>query len=80
MSSHPAALIRSLPATAAAVLALYATALAAPLDVQLGFSSLPSAQGFTYATAGTHAGVPEANVFSVAGSVLTQNTMGQSSW
>jgi len=78
MSSHPAALVRSLPATAVAALALCAAALAAPLDVQLGFSSLPSAQGFAYVASGAHAGVPEASVFSVAGGVLTQNSMGQS--
>ncbi len=53
-------------------------ALAAPLDIQLGFASLPSAQGFTYTTSGAHAGVVEATVFSVSGGVLTQNTMGQS--
>jgi hypothetical protein len=53
-------------------------ALGAAMNVQLTFASLPSAQGFTYVTSGAHAGVLESNIFSVAGGVLTQNSMGQS--
>lgn len=50
---------------------------AAPLDLTLGFSSLPSAQGFSYTAAGAHAGVAESSVFGVSGGVLSQNTIGQ---
>ena len=70
-------------ASHAALLALLlalpqATALAAPMDVTLGFASLPSAQGWTYVPSGAHAGVLESSVFSVGGGLLTQNTMGLS--
>ena len=61
-----------------ALAATSAATLSAPLDIQLGFSSLPSAQGFAYAASGSHANILESSVFSVAGGVLTQNTMGQS--
>jgi hypothetical protein len=54
-----------------------APAPAAPLDITLHFASLPSAQGFTYAAVGAHAGVAEAAVFGVDGTKLVQNTMGQ---
>jgi hypothetical protein len=50
---------------------------AASQDISLGFGSLPSAQGFTYSAVGSHAGTPEATVFSVGGGVLVQNTIGQ---
>ncbi len=52
-------------------------ALAGPLHVTLGFSSLPSAQGFTYTASGSHAGVLESSVFAAGGGVLSQNTIGQ---
>ena len=42
--------------------------------LQLGFDSLPSAQGWTYVNFGTPA--PEDRVFSVSGGVLHQNTIG----
>lgn len=51
---------------------------AAVIDVTLGFASLPSAQGWTYVPSGSHATAVEATVFSVAGGVLTQNSIGQS--
>jgi hypothetical protein len=66
------------PALLLALCGCPAAALAAPMDVQLGFSSLPSAQGWTYVATGSHAGVLESSVFSVGGGVLFQNTMGQS--
>ena len=62
----------------AALLAPAARALAAPLDLTLGFSSLPSSQGFSYVPSGAHAGVLESAVFSVDGVRLLQDTMGQS--
>jgi len=65
-------------AAACAIVALPSAAIAAPMDVQLGFSSLPSAQGWTYIATGSHAGVIESSVFSVGGGVLVQNTLGQS--
>lgn len=46
-------------------------------DILLDFNTLPSAQGFVYSPVGSHAGVAEAAVFSVAGGVLTQDTIGQ---
>jgi len=80
LARHLASPIASLHALALVTAALFssAPALAAPLDIQLGFASLPSAQGFTYSAVGAHAGVAEATVFSVSGGVLTQNTIGQS--
>lgn len=56
---------------------LAAAAHAAPLDISLTFGSLPSAQGFSYVASGSHAGVAEATVFSVDGTKLSQNTIGQ---
>jgi hypothetical protein len=44
----------------------------------LTFGTLPSAQGWTYAASGTHAGTPEASVFSVGGGALSMNTIGLS--
>ena len=78
MARHLASPVGSFLAFATAALLSSAPAFAAPLDLQLGFATLPSAQGFTYSAVGAHAGVPEANVFAVGGSVLTQNTIGQS--
>jgi hypothetical protein len=63
---------------ALASLAFASIAFAAAFDVNLGFASLPPVQGWTYTPSGAHAGVLEANVFSVAGGVLTMNSMGQS--
>ena len=60
----------------AAVL-LASAAAAASQDIMLNFSSLPSAQGFTYTPSGMHAGAVEGNVFSGAGGALPQNTIGQ---
>ena len=59
-------------------LAVPAITRAAAFDVNVTFGSLPSAQGWTYSTSGSHAGVLEPSVFAVAGGVLTMNTMGQS--
>jgi len=68
------------PATTitAAVIALAAVAspLRASQDIQLDFATLPSAQGFTYAPVGSHAGAVEGNIFSVAGGALIQNSLG----
>lgn len=61
----------------ALALAALTTATAAAQDILLDFASLPSAQGFTCTAVGSHAGVAESTVFSVAGGVLTQNTIGQ---
>lgn len=66
-----------LSALACAALLAPSLASAAPMHVVLGFSSLPSAQGFTYTAAGSHAGVLEPSVFSVGGGMLHQNTIGQ---
>lgn len=76
MTLHPA-FARALAASAAVLFAA-SSAGASTFDVNLGFASLPSAQGWTYTPSGSHAGVLESSVFSVAGGVLTQNTMGQS--
>lgn len=71
--------VRPLAALFGALALCVATAATAgPLHVTLGFSSLPSAQGFTYTASGSHAGVLESSVFAVGGGVLSQNTMGQS--
>lgn len=43
--------------------------------VTLAFDSLPSAQGFTYNNSGNP--VPETDIFSVNGSALVQNSLGQ---
>lgn len=67
----------ALAALATVCLASFA-AHAAPMDVTLGFASLPSAQGWTYTPSGAHAAVLEPSVFAVSGGVLTQNTVGQS--
>jgi hypothetical protein len=53
-------------------------ALAAPMDVLLSFSTLPSAQGWTYTASGSHAGAAEAAIFSVDGTRLIQDSMGES--
>ena len=67
------------PAILAIALAFPASgALAASMDVQLTFGTLPSAQGWTYAAIGSHTGTPESNVFSVGGGVLSVNSIGQS--
>src|SRR5262249_56251161 len=47
------------------------------VDVTLTFGTLPSAQGFTYAASGAHAGALETTIFSVDGVRLLQNSMGQ---
>lgn len=62
---------------AVACVTLATTSFAAPLNVLLGFSSLPSAQGFTYVPSGSHAGVLESSIFSVTGLTLSQNSIGQ---
>ena len=76
MSLRPVLVLR---ATVALLLTLVvADASAAALDIQLDFASLPSAQGFTYAAVGAHAGVLESSVFAVSGGTLYQDTMGLS--
>lgn len=61
------------------LVALFASpARSAPMDVLLSFSTLPSAQGWTYTPSGAHAGVLEAAIYSVNGTRLLQNSMGQS--
>jgi hypothetical protein len=60
-----------------ATLVATGSALAAPQDIPLYFTSLPSAQGFTYSPVGSHAGAVEANIFSVSSNRLIQNSMGQ---
>jgi hypothetical protein len=52
------------------------SALAATQNFTLSLASLPSAQGLAYSASGSHAGTPEASVFSAGGGVLTQNSMG----
>jgi hypothetical protein len=54
-----------------------APTLGADQDLQLTFGTLPSAQGFTYVPSGSHAGAVEATIFSVDGTTLTQNSIGQ---
>jgi hypothetical protein len=60
-----------------ASLAISAVSLAATQNFQLNFSSLPSAQGCNYNPVGSHAGTVESTVYSVAGGVLTQNSIGK---
>lgn len=55
------------------ILGLAPAAQAAPMDVLLGFGSLPSAQGWTYVSAGVVA--PETPTWSLSGGVLSYNTM-----
>lgn len=57
--------------------AAFTTAHAAAQDVSLSFSSLPSAQGWTYTPSGSHAGAVESSIFSVASNTLSMNSMGQ---
>jgi len=45
--------------------------------VDLSFDALPSAQGYTYETVGNGNGIAETDIFSVDGSVLTSDTIGQ---
>lgn len=78
MSKGRRMLFRVLAAVAVASSCLPALAGAAPMDVLLGLSSLPTAQGWTYVPSGSHAGVLESSIFSVGGGVLVQNSMGQS--
>lgn len=54
-----------------AVLSRFARA--AAVDIELGFNSLPSAQGWSYVTAGVAA--PETPTWTLAGGVLGYNTM-----
>jgi hypothetical protein len=70
--------LRTLVVLSLALFAVPAITRAASFDVNLGFGSLPSAQGWTYTPSGAHASVVETSVFSVSGGVLTMNTMGQS--
>lgn len=58
-------------------LAAVGASVAAPMNVVLHFSSLPTAQGFTYHANGAHAGVLESSVFTANGTALVQNTIGQ---
>jgi hypothetical protein len=50
---------------------------AAPQDVSLNFSSLPSAQGWVYSPTGSHTGAIESAVYSVSGGTFRQNSIGQ---
>jgi hypothetical protein len=63
---------------ALALLAVASVAAATPMDLILGFSSLPSAQGWTYTPSGAHAGATESSVFWDADGALVQNTLGLS--
>lgn len=60
--------------------ALNYTSTAAPVViatiVDLQFNSLPSSQGWTYDSSGTHATAPEASLFNVSGTALNQTTFG----
>lgn len=61
-----------------ALLLLLPPAKAFGVTVTLDFNSLPSAQGWTYGASGpSHGGQLEANVFSVDGTKLSMNTVGQ---
>ena len=63
---------------AAAILAVAAVPVrAANQDLSITFSSLPSAQGWTYTPSGSHASAVEALVFDADGAALHLNTMGQ---
>lgn len=64
--------IASLALTSALIAAFTAYSRAA--TVELDFATLPSAQGWTYQATGNNA--PEASVFSVNGTQLSQNTIG----
>ena len=77
MASRRVFLACSRAAFALTLLARITPAAAAPLDLHLTFSSLPSAQGFTYTPSGSHALAIESSIFDVSGGVLTQNSMGQ---
>lgn len=59
------------------VSAMTTRSLAASQYLALNFSSLPSAQGWTYVTSGAHAGAVESGIFSVGGGLLDQNSIGK---
>jgi hypothetical protein len=59
---------------ALSALAFVASAAVAQSTIQLDFNSLPSAQGWVYMNMGNSA--TEGQVFSLAGGVLTQNSLG----
>lgn len=67
------------PLAAVFVLAVVAAprASAAPMDLLLSFSTLPSAQGWVYTASGSHSGAAESAIFSVDGTRLLQDSMGQ---
>jgi hypothetical protein len=50
---------------------------ASATTITLDTSSLPSTQGWEYRASGSHAGTVETDMFSVSGSVLTMNNMGE---
>jgi hypothetical protein len=50
---------------------------AATQDISLTFGSLPSAQGWTYTTSGSHAGTLEGLVFETDGAALHLQTLGR---
>jgi hypothetical protein len=76
MSAHRAAAFRWTLILSALLLPSLASA--AAMDVSLTFATLPSAQGWSYAAVGAHAGVAEAAIYSVTGAELHMNSMGQS--
>ncbi len=57
--------------------ALAAPSIAATQYIALSTSSLPSAQGWTFAASGSHSGAVESNVFNATGTLLDMNTIGQ---
>jgi hypothetical protein len=46
-------------------------------DYNLGFTSLPSAQSWTYGPFGDRAGIPESAIYSISGGVLHEDTLGR---
>lgn len=65
---------RRAPLALAALLLALAVSPARATDIQMTFGSLPSAQGWTFTTGGSPLAT-EAGTFSLAGGVLTLNTM-----
>lgn len=70
---------RSLAAFAAIAVvgAMAVPSIAATQYFALNMSSLPSTQGWSYVTSGSHAGAVENNIFNATGTLLNQNSIGQ---
>ena len=75
-STHPKGVSTQIRLTLLTLAVVLSTPAVLPAtSVILSFGTLPSAQGFTYDNSGNP--VPESTIFSVDGTTLTQNSLGQ---